>query len=121
MKKTSEIDWKSCAIALNRKLNNIGVRLRDLEQKSKSSDVSFCARELLAEFQLNTDQKSVLSDSELLMKSFDEIKSLINRYWFVSVPHRDELIQRIASLSADFSMNLAIHFSFIPVEFEGER
>ena len=121
MPKTISVDWKSCAIALNRKLNNIGARLKDLEQNSKSFDVSFCARELLDEFQLHTDQRSVLPDSELLLKSFDEIKALISRYPFVSVPNREELWQRIASLSADFSMNLAIHFSFIPAEFEGER
>lgn len=72
--KNEKIDWQTCALALNRKLNLLTARLQQTEHTSTLFDVVSFSRSLREEFHLETDSDFVKPDFEDLLKSFDELK-----------------------------------------------
>lgn len=107
-KLANEPNWKECAIALNRKLNLIGARLKLIEQKSLTYNVCQTAKELIDEFHLDTDQKFIHPEVRDLSKRASEVSALLNALRFTPVDRRllalDELYAKASSLALDLSM-----------------
>lgn len=100
--------WKECAIALNRKLNLIGARLKLIERQSLSCDVCQTARELVEEFHLDTEQKFIHPELRDLSRRASEVSALLNAFRFTPVDRRivalDELYTKASSLASDLSL-----------------
>lgn len=103
-----EPNWKECAIALNRKLNLIGARLKLIEKQSLIYDVCQTAKELVEEFHLDTEQKFIHPEVRDLSKRAFEVSALLSALRFTPVDRRllalDELHQKASSLASDISM-----------------
>lgn len=103
-----KINWKECAIALNRKLNLIGARLKLIEKQSLTYDVCQTARELIEEFHLDTEQEFIHPDIRELSKRASEVSALLNAFRFTPVDRRivalDELHQKASSLATELSL-----------------
>lgn len=103
-----EPNWKDCALALNRKLNLIGARLKLIEKQSLTYDVCQTARELVEEFHLDTEQKFIHPEIRQLSKRAAEVSALLNAFRFMSFDRRlvalDELCTKASSLSFDISL-----------------
>lgn len=103
-----EPNWKDCAIALNRKLNLIGARLKLIEKQSLTYDVCQTARELVEEFRLDTEQKFIHPEVRDLSKRASEVSALLSALRFTPVDRRlvalDELHTKASSLAFDLSM-----------------
>lgn len=103
-----KINWKECAIALNRKLNLIGARLKLIEKQSLTYDVCQTARELVEEFHLDTDQKFIHPELRELSKRAFEVSALLGAIRFTPVDRRlialDELHVKASSLALDLSL-----------------
>lgn len=103
-----EPDWKECAIALNRKLNLIGARLKLIEKESLTDDVCQTARELVEEFHLDTEQKFIHPEIRQLSKRASEVSALLNAFRYTPVDRRilalDELYTKASSLACDLSL-----------------
>lgn len=103
-----EPNWKDCAIALNRKLNLIGARLKLIEKQSLTDDVCQVVRELVEEFRLDTEQKFVHPEIRQLSKRASEVSALLSALRFTPVDRRmlalDELYMKASSLAFDLSL-----------------
>lgn len=103
-----KINWKDCAIALNRKLNLIGARLKLIEKQSLTDDVCQTARELVEEFHLDTEQKFIHPELRDLCNRAFEVSVLLNAFRFTPVDRRilalDELCKKASSLATDISL-----------------
>lgn len=112
-KLANEPNWKECAIALNRKLNLIGARLKLIEKQSLTYDVSQTARELVEEFHLDTEQKFIHPTYDQLRLLDNEIGSLLHRYVFASAEARDSIMKLLHEKHSDFSIQLALYGAFV--------
>lgn len=108
-----EPNWKECAIALNRKLNLIGARLKLIEKQSLIYDVCQTARELVEEFHLDTDQKFVHPAFDELVKLDNEVSLLLCRYNFVPFASRAPLFEQLQKKHSEFSFQLGLYGAFV--------
>lgn len=113
LSKDTKIDWQTCALALNRKLNLLTARLQQTEHTSTLFDVVSFSRSLRDEFHLETDSDFVKPDFVALRRKYDEIGHLIHQLRYASVSKREALLNRLLELDSEFSMELAIHGAFV--------
>lgn len=112
LSKDTKIDWQTCALALNRKLNMLTARLQQTEHTSTSFDVVSFSRSLREEFHLETDSDFVNPDFEELLKSFDDLKHRLFEYQYFANRTTGDY-KKILDLASDISLQLAIHGAFV--------
>lgn len=108
-----EPNWKECAIALNRKLNLIGARLKLIEKQSLTYDVCVTAKELVEEFHLDTEQKFVHPSFDELVKLDNEVGALIHRYYLAPFASRNSIFELLQKKHSDFSIQLGLYGAFV--------
>lgn len=99
----ADIDWKVCAVALNRKLNAIASRLRDSERVD----------EIVKDFGLNSIEHYPSVDYCDLVRLDEEVGKLIHSLHFASFSSRGAVLEKLHKAHDDFSMSLCIYGAFI--------
>lgn len=113
LSKDTKIDWHTCALALNRKLNMLTARLQQTEHTSTLFDVVAFSRSLREEFNLSTESDFIKPDFIALQRKYDEIGHLIHQLRDASISKRETLLNRLLELDSEFGMELAIHGAFV--------
>lgn len=113
---TPSIDWKTCAAALNRKLNCVASYLDDTCKHASLYDVAKYAESVIDAFSLHGEFDEPLSSSVgslySIQEKFEVIASLASRLRWCTNSQRlkllDELQRVVGSASDEFAVFVAV-------------
>lgn len=113
--KDVKIDWKLCALALNRKLQALSARLNDECSSNPSYDVVSVLRSVMDEFGLSSDEPFKFVDYLSLRSQLDSLTGMYAKLHFASLSDRPRLELEFAKQFSDFSFNFGLFGAFLPV------
>lgn len=110
-----EIDWRLCAIALNRKLQALSARLNEECNSNISFDVVSVLRSIMDEFCLSSDEPCKFVDYLSLRSKLDSLTGMYVKLRFATLAERSRLESDFAKELADFSFDFGVFGAFQPV------
>lgn len=116
-----EIDWRLCALALNRKLQALSARLNDECSSDISFDVVSVIRSIMDEFALSSDEPYRFVDFLSLRSRLDSITGMYAKLHFATLAERSRLESEFAKALSDFSFDFSLFGAFQPVSSEVEN
>ena len=114
---TPSIDWKTCAVALNRKLNGVASYLDDTCKHASLYDVAKYAESVIDAFSLHGEFGKPLSSSVdslySIQEKFEVIASLASRLRWCTNSQRLKLLGELQRVVGSVSEELAVFVAVI--------